>query len=139
LESERRTGQIGKVQKVKGGQVKSRRFFPFPRRFPNRFAPRSDGRMEGWKAPSFPRWFYFSGRRSLRCGPGKIRIISVRRARERYQHAQAKECLPEKGNSQGKPTLPHRGVRPWLDVFLVRAGESTTKAQEARSQEKHFF
>jgi hypothetical protein len=72
--SERGTGQIAKVQKVKGGQVKSRRFLPFPRRFPNGFAPRSDlmegwkgGRVEGWKAPSFPRWFYFSGRRSLRC------------------------------------------------------------------------
>jgi hypothetical protein len=33
---------------VKGGQVKSRRFLPFPRRFPNGFAPRSD-LMEGWK------------------------------------------------------------------------------------------
>ena len=40
-------------KKVKGGQVKARRFLPFPRRFPNGVVPRSDGwkngRMEEWK------------------------------------------------------------------------------------------
>ena len=54
-------------------------------------------RMEGWKGGSFPHWFYFSGRRSLRRGPGKILIISVRRARaeesERYQQEQKRKHL----------------------------------------------
>jgi hypothetical protein len=92
-ESERGTGQIAKVQKVKGGQVKSRRFLTFPRRFPNGFAPRSD-LMEGWKGgrvegSEFSALVLFLWTAILTVRPGKIRIMSVRRARERYQHEQS--------------------------------------------------
>jgi hypothetical protein len=96
-ESERGTGQIAKVQKVKGGQVKSRRFLTFPRRFPNGFAPRSD-LMEGWKGGRLRVFrvgsisldgdpYGASGKNPDYVGPQSARTISARTKRKQLKNS----------------------------------------------------